>query len=126
MAYITFDETGRLNAYSEDFHVDPETEVEIDPPEEFDEVYLTDWVYRDRQLVYDKKPEPVDRQIFELKRKLAQTDYVVIKMAESSLVSRAMPLSDTERYSEIIAQRQEWRDKINELEAQYNQEGVTT
>ena len=49
-------------------------------------------------------------EINALKQLLAGTDYQALKHADGAL-------SDDE-YNEVKAQRQEWRDKINELEAQ--------
>lgn len=57
-------------------------------------------------------PEPVitpEEEIAELKAKLAETDYQAIKYAEGLLTA--------EEYAEMRAQRQAWRDRINELEA---------
>lgn len=57
-------------------------------------------------------PEPVitpEEEIAELKKKLAATDYQAIKYAEGFLTD--------EEYADIRAQRQAWRDRINELEA---------
>lgn len=61
----------------------------------------------------EKNAEPTpeelkQREIAELKAKLAATDYVVIKIAEGS----ATP----EEYADIIEQRRQWRERINELE----------
>lgn len=56
-------------------------------------------------------PEPVitpEEEIAELKVKLAATDYQAIKYAEGVL--------SEEEYAEMKAQRQLWRDRINELE----------
>lgn len=50
----------------------------------------------------------VDAQIGILKQKLADTDYVTIKIAEG--------VATPEEYSDIIAQRQEWRNQINSLQ----------
>ena len=50
-----------------------------------------------------------EQEIAELKAKLEATDYQAIKYAEGLL-------SD-EEYAEMKAQRQAWRDRINELEA---------
>ena len=50
-----------------------------------------------------------EQEIAELKAKLDATDYQAIKYAEGFL-------SD-EEYAEMKAQRQAWRDRINELEA---------
>ena len=57
-------------------------------------------------------PEPVitpEEEIAELKAKLASTDYQAIKYAEGVL--------SEEEYADMKAQRQLWRDRINELEA---------
>lgn len=60
-----------------------------------------------------ENPEPTEAEqaaleIRQLKYKLAQTDYAVIKIAEGAATA--------DEYSEIIAQRQTWRARINELE----------
>lgn len=47
-------------------------------------------------------------EIAELKVKLAATDYQAIKYAEGVLTA--------EEYADVKAQRQAWRDRINELE----------
>lgn len=47
-------------------------------------------------------------RIDELKQKLADTDYIACKIAEGA--------ATREEYAEIIAQRQLWRNEINELE----------
>ena len=60
-------------------------------------------------------PEPTSDQvkaqtIYRLKMQLSATDYAVIKIAEGA----ATP----EEYAELIAQRQQWRQEINALEAE--------
>ena len=45
-----------------------------------------------------------------LKQNLVDTDYVIIKIAEG--------VATKEDYADIIAQRQVWRTRINELQAQ--------
>lgn len=50
---------------------------------------------------------PVEIQIAELKQKLTDTDYIVIKIAEGA--------ATIEEYKEVIAQRQEWRKEIGKL-----------
>ena len=52
----------------------------------------------------------IEAQINELKEKLRETDYQAIKYAEG--------LISEEDYAVIKKQRQEWRDKINELESE--------
>ena len=51
---------------------------------------------------------PKEDRIAALKRKLAETDYCVIKIAEGC--------AEREEYLGLIAQRQEWRAEINRLE----------
>ena len=51
-------------------------------------------------------------RIEELKQKLNETDYCVLKIAEGS--------ATYDDYSEIIAKRREWRKEINNLEESIN------
>lgn len=53
-------------------------------------------------------------EITALKSLLVETDYVGIKVGEGSATH--------EEYAEILAKRQSWRDKINELEAMMTEE----
>lgn len=48
----------------------------------------------------------------ELKELLSNTDYIACKIAEGSATK--------EEYTDIIAQRQEWRKEINEIEKSEN------
>lgn len=52
----------------------------------------------------------IDAEIAALKQLLTATDYKALKYADGALTE--------EEYSEVKTQRQGWRDKINELEAQ--------
>lgn len=54
--------------------------------------------------------ELIQQEIIELKQRLAETDYQAIKFAEGILT--------IEEYAEMKAQRQAWRERINELEKQ--------
>lgn len=56
------------------------------------------------------KPQSLinSERIEELKQKLADTDYIVVKIAEGSATK--------EEYAEKIQERKEWRLEINELE----------
>ena len=72
-------------------------------------------VYRDmtaeEEAEFNKSAEvSIETQINELKEKLRETDYKAIKYAEG--------LISEEDYAVIKKQRQEWRDKINELESE--------
>lgn len=55
--------------------------------------------------------EKAQQEIYDLKIKLADTDYKAMKFAEGLL--------SADEYAETKAQRQEWRDRINEMEAKY-------
>lgn len=53
---------------------------------------------------------PIECQIAELKQKLDDTDYAIIKIAEGSATHS--------EYADLIEQRKVWRNEINELEKQ--------
>ena len=55
------------------------------------------------------KTQAINSEISELKKKLFDTDYKAIKYSEGWLTD--------EEYAEVKAQREEWRKRINELEA---------
>lgn len=52
----------------------------------------------------------VEQHIEDLKQQLRDTDYAVIKIAEGA--------ATVEEYADVIAQRQEWRNMINNLQEQ--------
>ncbi len=56
------------------------------------------------------KIQAAKTEIAQLKAKLNETDYVVAKIAEG--------VSTKEDYAEVLEDRQEWRGRINELEAE--------
>ena len=61
-------------------------------------------VTREEYEAFDPEKE---RAILNLKKKLADTDYIACKIAEGA--------ATLEEYAEIRAQREEWRTQINEL-----------
>ena len=65
-------------------------------------------VYQDRYELYTEREIEIWDRISELKRNLSNTDYVAIKFFEGWITE--------EEYASIKAQRQAWRDEINELE----------
>lgn len=65
-------------------------------------------VWKNGELVDNTSNLQKQERIAELKKQLADTDYQAIKFAEGQLT--------TEEYAEMKAQRQGWRDEINELE----------
>ena len=58
-----------------------------------------------------EKPESIKaaEEIAELKQKLADSDYAIVKIAEGAATQA--------EYAELIEQRAQWRARINELEA---------
>ena len=56
----------------------------------------------------EKKAEEAAEKICVLKTNLAETDYIAVKIAEGSATAKD--------YSKEIAERQSWRDEVNELE----------
>lgn len=60
----------------------------------------------------EKAKEEKQNRIAELKRMLSETDYIVLKIADGSATKK--------EYSEKIAQRQQWRTEINNLESEEN------
>lgn len=60
--------------------------------------------------------EHILAEIRALKSFLEETDYVGIKIGEG--------VATHEQYAEICDKRQAWRDRINELEAMLNDEGL--
>ena len=57
------------------------------------------------------------RQIAELKKNLADTDYIVLKMAEAVAENDNELLNELKlEYSVKLAQRKEWRHQLNNLE----------
>lgn len=73
---------------------------------------VTDYKYIDNEFIYNPLPEVIDNsaRIAELKQNLADTDYIVIKIAEG--------VATWEDYPGIKEQRQIWRDEINQLESE--------
>lgn len=70
--------------------------------------------HRPKYFSLEKMPEPTEEEInqariAELKQKLAETDYAVIKIAEGEATQ--------DDYAEVLAQRKDWRAEINKLQA---------
>lgn len=81
-----------------------------------------DW---ENVLLYIETPEStrIDREIAALQHKLLETDYISSKLGDAiSCCSSTVDIlgeleSFRDTYSGTIKKRQEWRDKINELQA---------
>ena len=107
MPYARIDENNRITEWSYDelqgFNIEFSNGSYIDDncTNGLDEFIIENGI-----AIYSPLPE---KQIARLKKKLSDTDYIVVKIAEGA----AIP----EEYADIIKQRQEWRDEINTLES---------
>lgn len=114
-AYAQLDEDGRILCTTTEEYADDDM-VEVELPEDFDTDAQSEYRIVDGELVHEPLPEPAEVTIARLKANLAETDYVVIKMAEAATSGYSLLSEDTERYAAIIEQRRAWRDEINLLE----------
>ena len=69
-------------------------------------------IVRLSQQEYEDLNVEIEQMIFDLKKNLADTDYIACKIAEGAATS--------EEYAEMLAQRSSWRARINELQASIN------
>lgn len=114
--FVGLDETGRILA-STDMEEYAEDMMQVELPDSFDFSKQDEYRIENGKLIHDPRPISPESEIADLKMKLYETDYVTIKMYESSLpTGSALSESDLELYSKIMIQRQGWRDRINELE----------
>ena len=81
--------------------------LEVNDP--YKEISVNVDSFIDGKLVKGTPKEDTFGRILELKKKLADTDYKLMKFIEGELTE--------EEYAPIKAQRQVWRNEINELEA---------
>lgn len=72
-----------------------------------------DGTYTVHEVPAPSESEIIAQQVAELKAKLSDTDYVVIKIAEATGEDADVL---REKYAQVIADRKEWRKQINELE----------
>lgn len=103
-----------LSATFEEYATDDMPKVETLPDGD-----ISDYKYVDGVYVYDPLPKADDNstRIAELKQMLADTDYIVIKIAEG--------VATWDEYPGIKEQRQVWREEINKLEQTSTTEQVT-
>lgn len=120
--YVSVDETGRILATTE-FEEYAEGMSEFIFPDDFDFGTQNEYRIVDGELVHDPLPESPETQIADLKAKLAETDYVVIKVYEAMVTESELPDDDVQRYSSIIQQRGLWREQINQLESEVSNIG---
>lgn len=116
--YVSLDEKDRIvmSTFKEEWA--NEDSFEFTFPDDFDFSKQNDYLIQNGELVYSPpEPDPSVR-IAELQKKLADTDYIPIKIIESQVTG--VPLDDerAERYGEIVEQREQWREEIRQLEGE--------
>ena len=94
----------------------------IEPPEAkegFDIVWSGDaWEYKEQEKPKEEEPyvptekEKTKQEIWELKEKLSETDYKILKCSEASLLGQELPYD----LDAVVSERDGWRAQINELE----------
>ena len=116
MSYVGLDETGRIQSVTEKAEYAAPGAIEFEFPEGFDLTRIDDFLIRDGRLVESPREPDSQQLIAEYKAKLSATDYMAVKLAEASVTGEELPSEERERYIATIAQRREWRARINELE----------
>ena len=88
--------------------------IEVEMPEGFEENFEA-FKYENGKLVFDAnynehlaRVQQASAEIKTLKQLLSESDYKALKYAEGMI--------SEEEYAPVKAQRQAWRDRINELE----------
>ena len=121
MAYAKLDKDNRIVIWSEEFS--SELNVEFSNGDYVNKTCvngLDDFIIENGVAIYSPKPQ---KEIKNLESQLSETDYIGNKFMDA-----VMSATDTEgilaaiaefntKYSDVIAERQEWRNRINELEA---------
>ena len=129
--YVNFDEENFINifSYNDDSLTEAYMEDDFKPSFGFTKVrkdsdgkyYLynseiTKELYIQKDTSYEDK---LMNEIDDYKHKLTETDYVVVKIAESQAFGEDTS-SLLEEYSEVLTNRKEYRKKINELQEELN------
>lgn len=105
----------------------------IELPEGFDFAYMSCYQLIEGEIVLDQKKlaeieeeEEKDSELFDLRKKLSESDYIFAEYCEEILgLDNALTwvadiikinLKYLTKYSELIKQRRQWRERIKELE----------
>lgn len=120
--YAKLDETGRVRfaefpskaeAAEQGYLPYEETEMPETPANIIPHNYSRKYVEKNGKILLTWEAYPNYEEIERLEKKLASSDYKVIKCYEASLVGAEMPYNT----EELHQTRQEIRDEINRLEA---------
>ena len=115
MIYVATDSAGRIYATTTKEYAD-DSMFPFDFPEGFDFSAQRDFRIVDGEIVHDPEGPSAKERIAELRMKLAQTDSIVIEMAED-LIMGGDP-ANTGEHSGVIEQRREWRKELAKLEGE--------
>lgn len=131
-----YDQEKKKFMHSEEMHKDPlETKLQgkdiwllpadctlIEPPEAkegFDIIFNGEsWEYKEQEKPKAAEPyvptekEKTQQEIWQLKAKLNETDYKVLKCSEAALLKQELPYN----LDAVVSERDEWRAQINALE----------
>ena len=116
------DEDGRLQSVTE-YPID-ETKPTLELSDGFMLDGIQNFVLRNGELLYEARAavESAVEKITALKQKLSNTDYITAKAVDAMATADSLPglliVLKTIRaeYADVLAQRAEWRAKINKLE----------
>lgn len=122
MAYAKLDKDNRIVVWSKEYS--SELDVEFSNGDYVNETCvngLDDFIIKNGVAIYSPKPQ---KEINSLEAKLSDTDYIgnkfmdaVMSATDAEGILAAIAKFNAE-YANVIAERQEWRNRINELEAQ--------
>lgn len=115
--FLSLDENGRIGCSTTEEKFAFEGMIEFEMPDDFNVADINNYRIVDGKLIYEKEEPRPERKIIDLKQKLFETDYTVIKVYEAKVTGIPLPDEEAERYADVIAQRREWRSEINQLEA---------
>lgn len=115
--------------YTEQNEYGDRTEVSAEEYEELlakctDDMQFTSDMLGEPVLISKREIERREkrRRVYVLQHKLAETDYIVTKLAEMQLSGDENFSAEYERYKETIQNRVEWRAEANRLLAELNGE----
>lgn len=111
--YVSCDESGRVMVAVEDVRCTDESYIEIEVPEGVDISELTDYRVVDGSLTHDPKSPTLEDKAIEALRRLHDTDYVAMKLAERLAMGESCD-DLLLKYSEVLEQRREWRNAVDE------------
>lgn len=120
MIYCEIPHIGNYEEYLPLFEGEDYTEYEIKsiPKYEVKDMMLIDFYYRDKILSVRYTPDivSIEKEIDRLKKVLSDSDYIVIKSYEATMIGQPIEYN----INEVHLSRQQLRDKINELETYLN------